>query len=85
MPEAVITKDRLGQVRGTLVVSGPLAWKELDRHGNPTLTELPDGTRVIIRRYSGEFVTGADGVSYRLVNDKDIFATFDESFPQQLN
>lgn len=66
-PEA-IQRDKIAQIRGTLVEVGPLAWKD----GGA----LSLGSRVIIRRYAGELVTGNDGISYRITNDNDLYATF---------
>lgn len=77
LAEETINKDRLAQIRATLVEVGPIAWQKDKAQFSPeqmASLKVPVGTRVIIRRYAGELVTGFDGVSYRIVNDEDIWA-----------
>lgn len=69
LPEQAIMQNQLAQIRGTVIEPGPKAWGDL--------APIQPGSRVIFRRYAGELVTGADKVMYRIMNDKDIFATFD--------
>src|SRR5690242_6460341 len=71
MPQEIIDRDNLAQIRGNLIVSGPSAFKDGEH------LFLEPGSRVIFRRYAGEPVDGNDGLSYRIMNDKDIYATVD--------
>lgn len=76
LAQETILKDQLSQIRATLVDRGPLAWRK--NFGDWLLrfkARLPVGSRVIMRKYAGEFVTGSDGVMYRIINDEDIYAT----------
>lgn len=70
LAQMTIEKDQLAQIRATLIECGPLSWEN-------SKGAVPIGSRVIIRKYAGELVTGSDGVKYRVINDKDIYATFD--------
>ena len=75
MTDEVIVAQQLAQIRGTIVECGPDAW-ELDG----VKSHLPEGARVICRRYAGELITGMDGLyRYRVMKDADIWATFDEA------
>lgn len=74
LPESTIRGDQLAQIRGTLVEKGPIAWEASPK------ASLSPGCRVIIRKFAGEFVTGMDGVMYRIINDNDVYATFDVGY-----
>jgi hypothetical protein len=71
MTDDAIHAQQLAQIRGTVIECGPKG------------SDLPSpGSRVICRRYAGELVTGNDGLfRYRVMNDKDIWATFDSPPP----
>lgn len=73
--ESTVKKDRLAQIHATLVETGPLAWQKEPQ----ARVEL--GSRVVIKRYAGEYVTGIDGIDYRIINDVDIYATRDFDLP----
>ncbi len=77
MPESVVVKDQMAQIHGTLIEPGPLAWQK-----EPTAA-VPTGSRVVIKRYAGEYVTGMDSVKYRIINDTDIYAIRDFDLPNQ--
>jgi len=73
LTDDAIHAQQLAQIRGTVIELGP----------ESTLS-LPPGSRVICRRYAGELVTGNDGLfRYRVMNDKDIWATFDNPPPKE--
>lgn len=69
LPPDVIERELIAQVVATLVAKGGNAfedWKD---------ARLPaGGDRVLIGKYTGQPLKGADGVEYRMVNDKDIGA-----------
>lgn len=81
IPESVQERDKLAQVRATLIACGGTAWKEEDSPKEA----VPVGSRVSIRRYAGEYMIGKDEVPYRIINDKDVFATLDNDVPTQTN
>jgi co-chaperonin GroES (HSP10) len=76
LPDHVIERDQLAQVKGTLVSAGDAAF------GNPfTESEkalLQPGARVYFNKYAGIVLIGADDEEYRLMADKEI-AGFIES------
>lgn len=65
--ETVSEREQMSQVKGVLVAIGGNAFEGW--HGKPLV-----GERVMIGKYVGLLVTGADGREYRLCNDKDIAA-----------
>ena len=74
-----ITAQQVAQIRGTLLEIGPRAWEE-ERYGTGPGQHPNIAARVICRRYAGELVTGMDNLfRYRVMNDKDIWAIFDEA------
>jgi len=64
-------KAQLAQVYGTVVEVGSMCWDD-----EPEPRAKP-GDKVIFRRYSGEQFVGDDGVKYRIILDKDVYATKD--------
>lgn len=73
--ESTVEKDRLAQIHATLVEVGPLAWLKEPQ------ARVETGSRVVIKRYAGEYVTGVDGIKYRIINDTDIYAIRDFDLP----
>lgn len=73
--QSTVEKDQMAQVHGTLIATGPLAWETSLR------AAVPIGSMLIIKRYAGEYVTGVDGVKYRIINDNDIYAIRDFTLP----
>lgn len=80
-------REKMGQIYGVLIESGPLAWNdERDgatgwwwwRKAGAVVPRAKPGDHVIFRRYSGEQFDGNDGKKYRVMLDKDIYATKDE-------
>jgi co-chaperonin GroES (HSP10) len=64
-----IEKERLAQLRGTVVEVGNTAW-----HDQPEAW-VKAGDKVIFGKYSGLIYTGDDEQEYRIINDLDIVAT----------
>ena len=88
LPETVRAPHQQGQAMGRLVAAGPDSWVEstelterfiggrwvpFERKTagySQAFAEI--GDRVLFARYSGIQVTGADGETYRILNDLDI-------------
>lgn len=71
-PDDVKERDQHAAIEGVLVAMSPLAF---------SYEQWPEGARkpqvgdtVIFARYSGNTIKGADGVDYRIMNDKDVIA-----------
>lgn len=75
--ESTINKDQMAQVHATLMEVGPLAWEKEPK------ARVSLGSAVVIKRYAGEYITGVDGIKYRIINDNDIYATRDFNLPNQ--
>lgn len=62
-------RERLAQLRGTIVELGSTAW-----HDQPEpWAEV--GDHIIFGKYSGLIYKGDDGLEYRIINDLDVVAT----------
>lgn len=70
MPEQARDRERMAQTRGTLVACGGGAFEDW----NDNAYRPKPGERVIIDRYAGVRVEGADGENYQLINDTDVLA-----------
>lgn len=69
MPDAVTDRLRTIEQRATVIAIGPSAW-----HDEPE-PRAQVGDKVLVSGFAGFMATGtADGIKYRFVNDKDIFA-----------
>lgn len=71
LAQETIDRDRIAQIRATFITGGPASFTDGEH------APIAPGTKVIFKRYAGEYVTGEDGVFYRIMNDKDIYATVD--------
>lgn len=69
LPDVVVEKDQHAAMEGELVGMSPLAFSYEDNAPCPEI-----GDRVLFQRYSGLIQRGADGVEYRIMNDKDVVA-----------
>ena len=66
IPDAVKDQKDMAEVKGTMIAHGGKAFGDF---GDP----FPKaGDRVMIAKYAGKLVSGADGLEYRIVSDKDI-------------
>jgi len=67
IPPSTIEKARNGQTEGEFISAGGKAFSDW----NPE--EIPQpGKRVVFERYAGQYLTGEDGLEYRLMNDDQI-------------
>ncbi len=62
-------RERLAQLRGTIVELGSTAW-----HDQP-VPWAEVGDHIIFGKYSGLIYKGDDGLEYRIINDLDVVAT----------
>jgi len=64
-----IDRERLGQLRGTVIEIGNTAW-----HDQPeSWCKVED--HIIFGKYSGLIYKGDDDIEYRIINDLDVVAT----------
>jgi len=71
LPDDTHEKHSLAQVKGTLIAMGGSAFKDFVEGDRAA---LQPGARVYFAKYEGVMIVGADGVDYRLCNDKSIGA-----------
>ena len=71
LPDSVKERLVMAEQRATVVEIGPMAWFEEIKSGAPPRAKI--GDRVLFAKHSGYGVQGDDGVTYRCVNDRDIF------------
>lgn len=74
-------KKEMAQTKATIVAVGETAWSEAmhDARNFGVDFERPiPGARVMIAKYGGLEVEGADGEKYRLLNDEDVTARLEE-------
>lgn len=70
LTDDTIEQSQAAATRGTVIDVSPLAFNyEADF---PQCLKPMVGTRVIMGRYNGVKIMGADGIEYRILNDKDI-------------
>lgn len=68
IPETVKERTAMVEIRAVVVEVGPEAWRD------EQLPRADVGDKVFLTRFAGILVKGtADGQTYRLVNDSDIY------------
>lgn len=70
IPESHKEREEHAQIKATLVAVGVNAWAEAKAH--PEFVAPVPGTRVLIAKYGGILIDGADGEKYRIMNDADV-------------
>lgn len=65
-PKELVEKEEFAQIFGTLVATGPDAWRD----GKTPGAEV--GDRVMIAKFTGQLFTGSDGKRYRVIHDLDV-------------
>lgn len=69
LPDAVKERTMMVETRATVLEIGPAAWED------EKVPRAQVGDKVLISKFAGVMAKGtADGKTYRLVNDRDIFA-----------
>jgi co-chaperonin GroES (HSP10) len=72
IPDSVKTGMATLEHRAIVIQVGPEAWKD---EGSP---RAKAGDRVFVAAFAGHMAVGTkDGIQYRFVNDRDIFAAID--------
>lgn len=69
LPPGVMESELAAQIVAEFVAAGGNAFEDWRDERLPR-----EGDRVLIAKYAGISVKGADGVEYRMLNDKDISA-----------
>lgn len=75
IPENVADRKDKAETKAILLDYGPTAWQAEGFGGKPWAER---GDVVIIGRNEGVFVTGVDGIEYRLLNDEGIQARIEK-------
>lgn len=76
-----VEREQMAQVKATIVAVGETAWSEAmhdARNFGVEFNRPGAGSRVMIAKYGGIEVKGADGETYRLLNDEDVTARLEE-------
>lgn len=79
--EAAADKKAMAMMKATVVAVGETAWSEAIHDANNfgvSFVAPATGARVMIAKYGGVEIEGADGVTYRLLNDEDVIARLEE-------
>lgn len=66
IPDSVKDQKDLAEVKGTLITHGGKAFEDF---GDP---KPKSGDRIMIAKYAGKLVKGADDKEYRIIQDKDV-------------
>lgn len=69
IPVQATDREAMAQMYGTAIEIGPMCWVD---EAEP---RCKVGDRVIHAKYAGEIFQGNDGVTYRLMNARDVIAT----------
>lgn len=72
LPETALERDQMIEQRAVVVEIGPHAWCD-----EPS-PRAKAGDKVLVSKFAGYMVRGtADNEQYRLINDRDIFASIE--------
>lgn len=77
IPDSKVDQDKYAQQKATVVAVGENAWEEAAARSAAFVKPSP-ADRVLIGRYSGNRIKGADGQEYVIMNDEDIIARLEE-------
>ena len=69
IPDEALDRQQMAHMYATVIGIGPWCWKDEPE------PRCEVGDRVIYAKYSGEPFTGNDGITYRLINAREIVAT----------
>ena len=73
LPDSVMVNQQVLEQRAIVIEAGPEAWLEEKQ------PRAVPGEKVLISAYAGYMAKGIrDGVQYRFVNDRDIFAGIED-------
>lgn len=71
-PDEVVEREKHGKTQGVLVALSPLAFNA--DIWPPDMPRPEPGTRIAFAKHAGTFVTGNDGIEYRVIKDRDVVA-----------
>ena len=69
LPDSAKEKEEFARSEGVIVAVGEIAFTDPDWLNPPKVEDL-----VLFDKFAGSLVTGVDGETYRLINDKEIGA-----------
>lgn len=73
LPDEVLSRDQMIEVRAIVIEAGPSAWCD---EAQP---RAKVGDKVLVSKFAGFVATGTkDGKPYRFINDRDIFAIIED-------
>ncbi len=72
IPDSVADRSRMVDQRAIVVAVGPECWK------NEATPRAKPGDHVMIAKYAGVLIPGADGQQYRCINGNDVFLKITE-------
>ena len=73
LPDSARERDNMAHIKATIVACGVNAFEYIEK-----AKQRPQvGQKAAIAKFSGYLITGADGKSYRLINDEDVVAMLD--------
>ena len=68
LPDETHERDEHATMEGTVAGMSPLAFSYDENAPKPEI-----GETIIFQRFAGHVIFGADGIKYRVMNDKDVF------------
>lgn len=71
LPMQAVEREAMAQMYGSVVAIGPHCWPDEPER------RCEIGDRIIFAKYAGEMFKGNDGITYRLINARDVVATHD--------
>ncbi|MEM6682599.1 MAG: co-chaperone GroES [Pseudomonadota bacterium] len=71
LPDDHKEREKFAACKATVVNVGDLAFSEWKEAVEP-------GERILIAKYAGTIVKGADGEEYRIINNEDVLARLDQ-------
>lgn len=72
-----LEREQMAVVFGTIIAVGPAAYVlsgDRVRHWDPEHPKPKPGDRVFLEKYAGQLLTGDDGKTYRIADDKTVGA-----------
>lgn len=77
LPDDVKERQQMAAIRATVVkLGGKACHDEVGDELRPWPLVPQVGDRVLMKKYAGEIAKGADGVEYRLIQDKEILGVW---------
>lgn len=78
LPQSTKDAEGMAAIQGHLVEAGDEATARLDKYG------IKPGQLILYAKYSGEPLTGVDGVRYRIMNAIDVIGWSDSMFDTKI-